>query len=213
MFITWKTYCGKKDNVPRSEKGLGYDVIHFLCSCLKSTGHHIFFDRFFSIVLLMRDLFNAGQYSTGTIMLNRKFHPENIKEFKLKTAGKSKCFQCIETPDLTCIIWKDKKEITLVSTANKYTIESTKRRIGGNVASIPCPLTIRQYNKFMGGVDLTDQKRQYYDVARKTIGQLATPDSPRASRPSGLSTTRSEGKRQTSPFHQSIYQQNLRTKR
>ncbi|GBL95338.1 PiggyBac transposable element-derived protein 4 [Araneus ventricosus] len=164
----FEPYCGKKDNVPCSEKGLGYDVIRFLCSCLKSTGHHIFFDRFFSSVLLMRDLLNAGQYSTGTIMLNRKYLPENIKEFKLKTAGESKCFQCIETPNLTCTIWKDKKEIALVSTANTYTIESTKRRIGGNVTSIPCPQTIRQYNKFMGGVDLADQKRQYYDVARKS---------------------------------------------
>ena len=33
---------------------------------------------------------------------------------------------------------------------------------------IPCPVAVRDYSKFMGGVDLADQMFQYYSFARKS---------------------------------------------
>ncbi|GBN58679.1 PiggyBac transposable element-derived protein 4 [Araneus ventricosus] len=163
----FEPYCGKKDKLPRNDNGLGYSVVTFLTKNL-SKGHHIYIDRFYTSVVLMKDLLKSGIYASGTVNTNRKYLPTNIKNVKLADNGSSKCFQCIEEPNLTCTVWKDKKEIFLLSNGAKNEITTVKRRIGGNVSYVTCPKVIADYNKYMGGVDLADQYRKYYDISRKS---------------------------------------------
>ncbi|GBN22735.1 hypothetical protein AVEN_178200-1, partial [Araneus ventricosus] len=49
------------------------------------------------------------------------------------------------------------------SMCNKNLETTVSRRIGSISTAISCPGIAENYNKCMGGVDLADQKRQYYD--------------------------------------------------
>nr|XP_042912958.1 piggyBac transposable element-derived protein 4-like [Parasteatoda tepidariorum] len=166
--LNFEVYCGKNDKVPRSGKGLGYDVIQHLCECLKNPGHNIYFDRFFTSVPLVNDLLKKNTYCCGTLNLARKSLPQNIKSIKLPTTGMSKSFQCVESPNIICTLWKDKKEIALLSSNSHFEESVTKRRIGGDRQEVKCPITFLKYNSNMGGVDLADQNRKYYNTSRKS---------------------------------------------
>ena len=140
-----------------------------LCSSLKERGgHHLYFDRFFSSVPLMRDLLDLGHYCCGTVQTNRKFLPTGIAKTKFETAGESICFQCVDTPNLLCTAWRDKKSIFFLSTSCENVISTTNRRIKGVETVLSCPLVAKDYNNHMGGVDLADQLRQYYKVSRRS---------------------------------------------
>lgn len=61
--------------------------------------------------------------------------------------------------DMSCVEWKDNKVVTLLSTyagalpvteVSRYD-KAKKEKIG-----ITCPFIVQEYNKHMGGVDLTD---------------------------------------------------------
>ncbi|GBN07980.1 hypothetical protein AVEN_110779-1 [Araneus ventricosus] len=56
----------------------------------------------------------------------------------------------------------------LIMLSNKNLETTVSKRIGSISTAISCPGVAENYNKSMGGVDLADQKRQYYDVARKS---------------------------------------------
>jgi hypothetical protein len=40
---------------------------------------------------------------------------------------------------------------------------------GNKEVEIPCPQAIINYTKYMGGVDISDQKREYYGVERSSL--------------------------------------------
>ncbi|XP_054723656.1 piggyBac transposable element-derived protein 4-like, partial [Uloborus diversus] len=115
----FEVYCGKKDQMPRSTNGLGHDVVSHLTKVL-DVGHCVYFDRYFTGIPLMLDLCEKGIYATGTVTGTRKHLPPNLKKIKLQKTGESKVFQCIEFPNLTCTVWKDKKEISIISNHTEH---------------------------------------------------------------------------------------------
>jgi hypothetical protein len=64
----------------------------------------------------------------------------------------------------------DKKEVLVASNYFDPEVsgEVTRRDKDGSRKQISCPLAIVQYNKYMGGVDLSDQKIKYYTIDRKS---------------------------------------------
>ena len=67
-------------------------------------------------------------------------------------------------------VWQDRKPVYVMST-NSQPDESTtvrRRNRDGSTQQVPCPPSIVAYNKFMGGVDKSDQLRHYYPVRCKT---------------------------------------------
>lgn len=63
----------------------------------------------------------------------------------------------------------DKKQISVLSTNVNNDSVKVKRRKGKEVTEVDCPQSFKLYNQYMGGVDLADQKRKYYTVARKSM--------------------------------------------
>ncbi|XP_042908503.1 piggyBac transposable element-derived protein 4-like [Parasteatoda tepidariorum] len=106
--------------------------------------------------------------SRGTLNTCGKFLPKELKSCKLDDAGHSKVFQGSEFPNLLCTVWKDKKKIFMLSTTKSATTTNVNLRIGGTVKTLDCPTVFSDYNKFMGGVYLADQKRKNYESARKS---------------------------------------------
>ena len=71
--------------------------------------------------------------------------------------------------DVTEVVWQDKRVVLLLSTnSDPWTDGSVKRKTGkGNEEiEIACPQAVINYTKHMGGVDVSDQRREYYGVGQ-----------------------------------------------
>lgn len=131
--------------------------------------HHVYCDNYFSSVDLFLDLQRKGTYACRTLRPNRKGFPEDLKPLTKKKQlerGEYKVRQC---GNLTCTVWQDNKPVTVLATNADPTEEVSVPRKGedGVRAPVPCPKATRLYNKFMGGVDLSDQLRGYYHLRLK----------------------------------------------
>ena len=105
--------------------------------------------------------------ATGTIHSDRKHFPNELKRSEKLERGD---YQYLTSNGVSVIKWKDKKEVLLASNYFDPAISDEVSRQGkdGSRKQISCSLAIIQYNKYMGGVDLSDQKIKYYAIDRKS---------------------------------------------
>jgi hypothetical protein len=94
-------------------------------------------------------------------------------EFRKPTVTKLKRGESrkLQHKDVTTVVWQDKRVVFLLSTnSNARTDGSVTRKTGkGNEEiEIACPQAVINYTKHMGGVDVSDQKREYYGVGRSS---------------------------------------------
>ena len=162
----FQVYVGKKDDTV--ERNLGANVIKCLTEELNNTYRHVYFDNYFSGVDLL-DLFRAGLYACGTLRLNQKGFPSELKtpaKKGLKERGDSKT---VQKGNLTLTVWQDNKPVTVIATNSDPTATDTvtRKKKDGTRQSYPCPTSVALYNKNMGGVDHNDQLRGYYHVRLK----------------------------------------------
>jgi len=62
-----------------------------------------------------------------------------------------------------------KKQVSVLSTSTKHGTNEVERRSSLNINHIQCPFAFISYSKYMGEVNLADQKRKYYSIARKSM--------------------------------------------
>ena len=58
-----------------------------LCRPIFGLGYNVFFDNFYTGVQLLKDLFQEKTYCCGTLIVNRKGVPPNLKDSKLFGKG------------------------------------------------------------------------------------------------------------------------------
>lgn len=153
-------YAGAQ-NKKYSELGLGGDVVMNLLSVVKNPLHHqIFFDNFFSSYKLFLHLKNKGFFAVGTIRENRTNNCpiENCKSFTKNERG-TYVSAYDKHSKISVVRWNDNSTVTVCS--NIYNVEplhKVKRydRKEKKEKYVSQPNAIKQYNQFMGGVDLHD---------------------------------------------------------
>ena len=64
------------------------------------------------------------------------------------------------------VVWQDKRVALLPTNSDPRTDGSVTRKTGKGKEEIACPQAVINYTKHMGGVDVSDQKREYYGVGR-----------------------------------------------
>ena len=69
-----------------------------------------------------------------------------------------------ETKKCQITIWKDKRQVTMLSSNQQPTDALHRPRRGAPVLK---PDAITNYNQYMGGVDLADQHRAFYSVGKE----------------------------------------------
>lgn len=76
----------------------------------------------------------------------------------------------MQSGGLGVVIWRDNKEVAVMSTNVQPGEQGEVRRMQCVATSInvPAPMSIITYNKWMGGVDRGDQLRQYYHLRLKS---------------------------------------------
>lgn len=75
--------------------------------------------------------------------------------------------------DIVYIAWKDSNSVVVLSTASPGHSNSTiRRRVktnrGTEIQDVPIPIALANYNRFMGGVDKSDQFISYNRILRRT---------------------------------------------
>ena len=67
-------------------------------------------------------------------------------------------------------VWKDKKIINFLSTMHcaEANTSVTRTARDGSEEEISCPPCLPDYQEFMRGVDLSDQRISYYNVGRRS---------------------------------------------
>lgn len=106
----------------------------------------------------MKELLENGTWACGTIRQNRKDFPPalRVSEGSQLKPGE---FQFATSGQITLVHWYDRRDVYVMSTMHGTTAELIEKRPKGSKEKrpIPCPTSIVDYNKFMGGVDLVDQ--------------------------------------------------------
>ncbi|XP_060803721.1 piggyBac transposable element-derived protein 3-like [Amyelois transitella] len=157
-------YTGKKTN---TEVGLGESVVLNLSEQLKGLGCEVYFDIFFNSPALQHKLMIQNTKACGTVRTNRKNVPKSLPTDKSMQRGN---IYAVSSNGITFTKWMDTKAVHMltnfISPVQTITI---KRRQAGTAQKInvTCPEVVMQYNKYMGGVDLMDQRKACYEVDRK----------------------------------------------
>nr|XP_032821145.1 uncharacterized protein LOC116948512 isoform X2 [Petromyzon marinus] len=136
--------------------GLGHQVVMSLTQPYWHRNHHVYFDRFFSSPRLLEDMLKCSLYGCSTININRVGLPDEAKQLKLRNKGDVEFFQ---KGNLVLTVWRDKRVVVMLTSNSE-----------GKMLTLPDgrlkPDAIMKYNKYMGGVDRSDQYRSYYHVGR-----------------------------------------------
>ena len=71
---------------------------------------------------------------------------------------------------MVATVWQDTKPVVMLSSQHDPNTTTTVRRKkgAGSVVHVTCPQVIVDYNAHMGGVDLGDRYRKYYQVRTKS---------------------------------------------
>ena len=166
---TMQVYTGKNDG-GQPENGLGHCVICNLVSNLKGKNYHIFCDNFFTSVWLAKDWLSDKLYLCGTTHASRTDFSKDLKankpEVKSLRHGES-VFR--RKGKIVASMWKDKKAVAFISTHCNARGNKTihRKQKDGTYIEVPSLLVVKPYNQYMGGVDHSDQMRQYYDTSRQ----------------------------------------------
>ena len=182
--VDFDLYLGSAEH--HTDNGLAYDVVKKLMSPLVYQRYFLFCDNFYSSPKLFADLLSEEIYCTRTVNSNRRGIPSNVKELK-EAMGKRDVIRgsgfWVRAPSsrVSYCCWKDSKPVLVMSTCYPgHSNGTVKRRVkestgNSHTMDVPIPMSIQQYNRFMGGVDKSDQYLSYHNVNRKTDKYWKTP--------------------------------------
>ena len=167
----FEIYVGK-GTVTTSELGISGDVVIRLAECLpKGRNFKLFFDNWFTSFRLICALKEVGILSVGTVRHNRLPKCSFKNDNELKREGRGSCDYRTDTKNnVFAIRWYDNKSIHLVSSyKGKEPTDVVKRWSASDKAYIDVqrPAIVKEYNSFMGGVNLHDMLVALY---RTNIG-------------------------------------------
>lgn len=128
---------------------------------VKSTGHKLYMDSYFSSPLLFDDLLDRKINSCGTISQNRYGIPKDVGLMKLKRGEIVTRVQ----RNLCLIRWKDKQDMFILTNMHAPPPEDRLLDEFGNAIK---PLVVEDYNKHMGYVEKSVKMTNCYGVAKKS---------------------------------------------
>ncbi|KAJ8365927.1 hypothetical protein SKAU_G00147580 [Synaphobranchus kaupii] len=169
----FSVYQGK--SLSPSGKGQSFDsAVNLLRVRFLGTGFRIFVDNFFTSTALFRHLHQIHYGACGTMKEKSTCFPKTEVNALPKRADRGD-MRWIRRGPLLYVKWKDSRDVHLCSTIHKaYSGQSAQRRMKNpngtwRCRSVPVPDPVVEYNKYMGGVDLSDALIKYYNVGQKTM--------------------------------------------
>ncbi|XP_038820023.1 piggyBac transposable element-derived protein 4-like [Salvelinus namaycush] len=162
-------------NPSASGKGESYDAVMDLLNIPHlGTGYHIYVDNYFTSATLFRDLYKNKLGACGTIRENR-VGLAGVQENSMPPRAKRGTIRWLRDGELLFTKWMDARPVIMCTTIHKAfakeQVQRRKRLEDGTWTTepVPAPAPIKSYNKYMGGVDLSDSLIKCYSVAQKTM--------------------------------------------
>ena len=161
-------YTGRQGST--TEVGLGGNVVTRLTRDLVGQHYCVYMDNFFTSIPLFQRLLDDGIYATGTMRTNRKKFPGDLLSVAKKGLASRGDMEFRQDGNMVVTVWQDTKPVTIMSTQHDPDVTATvKRKKGdGSKVDVTCPQAVIDYNAHMGGVDLGDQYRKYYQGRMKS---------------------------------------------
>ena len=169
-------YLGKKRTVLcQKTKGLAYNVVMELCQNLFHQGYRIYTDSFYTTQHLAEDLLRKRTYLIGAVKRTSSAMPVQLKDIeKFEKCSTRGDFRWHRNSDFVYVQWRDCKTVTIVSPIHSgsdvsFCYRTVNERQGYKKKKIDQPTIIQDYNKFMGGVDKSNQMLNKYPCYIKSI--------------------------------------------
>ncbi|XP_065843443.1 piggyBac transposable element-derived protein 4-like [Oscarella lobularis] len=173
----FQIYKGKENGTV--QHGLGAQVVLDLCAPLLGKNYHVDCDNFFSSPYIANALAEKNTFFIGTCRTNRKGVPDAVKGvFRKKETPRGESVGAwavdergqVIIPKIRCMMWMDKQPVGLINTIAPPNVFTTveRRQPDGTRKNITCPVAVKLYNSFMGGVDLADNLRKLCESSRKS---------------------------------------------
>ena len=169
-FFCYRRAKDQRDRVEIKEKGLAHVVIDKLLNMGNyfMRGYHITADNFFTSITLTRSLFEKHIFLTGTIRNNRKYIPSQFKQ-KLQVGE----YKYLRNREILLLAYREKKSqkknVLLLSTHGIAANKTAVIRRRNQHREVEKPAIVYDYNKFMGGIDVSDMMLYTYLDERRTL--------------------------------------------
>ena len=160
IILKFMVYTGSLDDC--GGKGHTEKVVLHLLDGKLNVGHSLYMDNFYNSPALAKTLLKQNTHCTGTLRIDRKDCPTEVKQKKLKRGETIARY----SGGILVGKWKDKRDVCYISNEYENTMLNVTNRRGDTREK---PLPIIQYNTYMAGVDRQDQLLSYYPCERKTI--------------------------------------------
>lgn len=160
-------YLGKAPPDQQAEHTLSTRVVLNLSKPFYHSNRHMFFDNYFNSQVLCEELLKLDLYACGTLNANR--YPPPLKTGRTAIKLRKGETKQLQKGNLLVTIWHDKRQVAVLSTncqPNQTVTVQRRAKQPPHVRRVSIPAPIKQYNTFMGGVDLNDQFRSYYTSGR-----------------------------------------------
>jgi Transposase IS4 len=157
-------------------------VWHLVKQLPQTKTFHVYMDNYFSNIPLFKYMRDNGIGACGTVRTNSAKFPKELKVGKtLSLDWNTLCGKVID--NVLATLWIDNGPVTMLTTIHKIggdewkiirnrrrpretsSNSNTVRQVFGNAPrkELAIPKVIDDYNHYMGGVDIADQLRGYYN--------------------------------------------------
>uniref|UniRef100_A0A672FCW1 PiggyBac transposable element-derived protein domain-containing protein n=1 Tax=Salarias fasciatus TaxID=181472 RepID=A0A672FCW1_SALFA len=169
--VDFQLYSGKSKP---SEKGLSFDVVASLVSrAYLGAGYIVYCDNFYTSPLLFRHLGQLGFGACGTYRQGRVGVPKTEENALTKHSPRG-TIRWLRDRDLLYVKWMDTREVSMCTNVHGVfsgeTVMRWRKKEDATYEKVPIPrpTAVGEYNRYMGGVDTSDQMLGTNSVHRKT---------------------------------------------
>ena len=120
---------------------------------LLDMGHHVYFDNYYNSPDLLDLLYKRKMHACGTVRKNQKSLPIAVTQAKLKQGETVFCCK----NNLLALKWMDNRDVYILSGLHKATKCNQQKKTNYKGQKVNKPQPVFLYNRYMSGVDLTDQ--------------------------------------------------------
>ncbi|CAL7933000.1 unnamed protein product [Xylocopa violacea] len=171
--LSFFCYRGAKDQRDQreiKEKGLAQVVVDKLLSMSNyiMKGYHVTFDNFFTSIALARSPYKKNTFLSGTKRSNRKHLPSQLKR-KLEMGE----YKYLRNREVLLLAYREKKSqrktVLLLSTHVTAANKTSLIRRRNQEMEVEKPALVHDYNKYMGGIDVSNMMVYSYLDERRTV--------------------------------------------